>query len=390
MQPTDLRSHNLAEVLSTIARATVPPSRAELAQQTGLTKPTVSKLVEALLEADIISEGDSQRRRSSGRPTIPLTLSSEAIVGIGITISADQVAVLSRDLAGNDLYENRIYNTHLADPHNAARIAGELIAEAVLTLHRPERISGITVSIPGRMSEDRLSVVSSPGLGWKNVPFAQILRNNLHEEPRITSSLPQPLLGNDARLVARSEMMTRPNESFLLVHGETGIGGTVVLNGEILHGAHGWAGEIGHTVIDPQGPRCHCGNNGCLESFASAWALRERAHLSDDVHLDDLANHVPSAILQEAGYAVGLAIANSLGVLDLPTVVMAGYFGTHIDVMTPQIRAALNDHLLDASSRTITLARAHVDDSPALLGATQYALLPVLQDPVWFMERIEK
>lgn len=388
MQPTDLRSHNLAKVLNTIARATTAPSRAELAQLTGLTKPTVSRLVESLLDAKIITEGDAQKRRGSGRPTIPLLVSPGAIVGIGLTISADQVAVLARDLAGTDHFESHVYDDNLADPHHAALVSGTLIGEAALALRRPERVSGITVSIPGRMSEDRLCVVSSPGLGWKNIRFTQLLCAYIQEDSRIPQPLPLPLLGNDARLVARSEMMTRPSESFLLVHGETGIGGTVVLNGEILHGAHGWAGEIGHTVIDPQGPRCHCGNRGCLESFASAWALRERAHLPAHIHLDDLANHIPRQLLEEAGYALGVAIANAIGLLDLPTVVMAGHFGTQMDAISPSIRAALNGHLLDATNRPIDIVKAHVDDSPALLGATQFALLPALSNPTRFIEQL--
>lgn len=388
MQPTDLRSHNITAILGLIASSPTAPSRAELAHSTGLTKPTVSKLVESLLDAGLITEGDAQRGRGSGRPTIPLLPCPGAIVGIGVTISADQVAVLARDFAGTALFSRSIYSAGLANPEHAAHLAGSLIADAYEALADPTRISGIAISIPGRMSEDRTRVISSPGLGWKNVDFAKLVYRETTTDPRIHPGLPAPLLGNDARLVARSEMITRPGQSFLLVHGETGIGGTVVLNGEILHGNHGWAGEIGHTVVDPTGPPCHCGNNGCLESFASAWALREKAGLHDDVHLDDLANHVPPTLLEEIGYTLGIALSNAIALLDLPTIILSGYFGTHHHTLAPHIQHALTEHCLAATERTLTVDRAHIDDSPALIGATEFALLPALQDPVSFMGRV--
>lgn len=387
MQPTDLRSHNLARVLTAIVRAPEPLSRAGIAASTGLTKPTISKLVETLIAENLIVEGALQRTGGSGRPTTPLLPAQGTVYGLGIQVSADHAAILARDLAGGNLFTRKEYGANFGRPDQAADLVGKLIADARAALPHDCAIAGITISIPGRMSADRTQVVSAPGLEWSDLSFASMVHEAAIGKLADPSPLPSPLLGNDSRLVARSELISRPHESFLLVHGETGIGGTIVLDGEILHGDLGWAGEIGHITLDPQGPRCQCGRRGCLEAFASAWALRAAANVPDDVHIDELAQSIDGKALETAGMWLGTAISSALTLLDLQTVILSGYFGELFDSLETSVRHTIDAHCLSAPSAPITLAKSAFAADSTLVGATQYALLPLLNDPVAWVER---
>lgn len=387
MQPTDLRSHNLARVLTAIVRTPEPLSRAGIAAATGLTKPTISKLVETLIDENLIVEGPLQRTGGSGRPTTPLLPAPKTVCGLGIQVSADHAAILARDLAGETLFTHKEYGTNHGRPDHAAELVGQLISNAHNAVPEGCAIAGITIAVPGRMSADRTKVISSPGLDWADIDFASMVHTAAIRKVTAPAALPSPLLGNDTRLVARSELISRAEESFLLVHGETGIGGTIVLNGEILHGDLGWAGEIGHTTLDPHGPRCQCGRRGCLEAFASAWALREAAHVPEHVHIDELAHRIDGAVLEKAGLWLGVAISSALTLLDLQTVILSGYFGELFDAIETPVRRALDAHCLSAPSAPITLAKSAFAGDSALVGATQYALLPLLNDPVSWIER---
>jgi predicted NBD/HSP70 family sugar kinase len=127
-------------------------------------------------------------------------------------------------------------------------------------------------------------------LGWEDVDVALVLGN----APALQGVSLE--VGNDADLGALGESRTRSrlagvsrlDQNFLYIAGEVGIGGAVVLGGNLAGGMHGWSGEIGHAVVDPDGPLCNCGARGCLEQFASKDALLRRAGLPVDYSTEEL------------------------------------------------------------------------------------------------------
>ncbi|MCG7428073.1 ROK family transcriptional regulator [Helcobacillus sp. ACRRO] len=385
MQPTDVRSHNLARVLRRIAFAEDPISRADLAHSTGLTKPTVSKLVDQLSAGGLLIEGEPIRLGGSGRPMIPISAAGDGAVGIGIEISADHVAVLVRRLDGSTAAKEIEAGTFEDAPEAAARAAARLLAPHVETLASQTKIPGISAAIPGRISHDRSVVASAPNLGWEGIPFADMLQRELGQRVKRRSGYPRPRLGNDARLVARTEMLTRRGESFIVVHGETGIGGTVVINGQILHGDQGWAGEIGHVVVDPNGPQCRCGRSGCLESYASAWAIRRKTGLSEDIPINELPSKLAPEALDEMAYWLGIGLSSTITLLDIPTVVLAGYFGRMFPQIQQSVGETINAHSLAAEDRPVTIAEAAISDNGPLLGAAIYSLQPLLDNPLPYL-----
>ncbi len=405
MQPLNIRSHNLSRVLRHIAHAEGPLSRADIAAHTGLAKPTVSNLVDQLVTGGLVAEGAPERLGGTGRPMTPLRASRDGAIGIGIEVSADHVAVMLRQLDGSTSASSHTRGDFTNAPEAAAASAAELLIPLIHALRPATRIAGITAAIPGRISHDRRTVTSAPNLGWTDVPFSQLLHNQLtaHLNAENTTaphasgsrgpaghtrhqSLPIPLCGNDARLVARTEMTRRPGESFVVVHGETGIGGTLVINGDILHGSQGWAGEIGHVVVDPNGPPCRCGRSGCLESYASAWVLRKRANISDDAAIDEIPELINPEVLDDLAYWLGIGLASTLTLLDVPTVVLSGYFGRLFPQIHERVAATVAEHSLAAEARQITIAQAAEIDNAPLIGSSIYSLKPLFDDPLPWLE----
>jgi predicted NBD/HSP70 family sugar kinase len=197
---------------------------------------------------------------------------------------------------------------------------------------------------------------------------------------------------NDNRLSVLTEIDHRPGESFIYLRGSTGVGGAVVLDGALMGGAHGWAGEFGHTVIEPGGALCRCGRRGCLEAYVSYHALRERAGLSDDLLIEDLVDALAltrdrAEVIGMIGRSLGLAIANALNILDLTTVVLSGYLAPIADELEPVIRETVERHALAIEAGPVSIERSDGIEDPALRGAARAALEQVFASPGAWIRR---
>lgn len=379
MQVSHLREHNLSSLLHALATAESPTSRAELAKRTLLTKPTVSKLVEELISADLVVEG-APISAGAGRPMVPLTPARGTLLAIGLEIAADHVACLGIDLAGEVLSHRIEYRKVTATSAEAsidfaAELVGKVRAEA-----GDLPVVGVVVAVPGRIAPDDGRVLSAPNLDWTEVPLV----SRLLAHPELAGLAVQAQ--NDNRLSVLTEIDRRPGESFIYLRGSTGVGGAVVLDGALMSGAHGWAGEFGHTVIEPGGALCRCGRHGCLEAYVSYHALRERAGLSDDIFIEDLVDALAltrdrAEVIGMIGRSLGLAIANALNVLDLTTVVLSGYLGPIADELEPVIRETVERHALAVEAGPVLIERSDGQEDPALRGAARAALQPVFSAP---------
>jgi predicted NBD/HSP70 family sugar kinase len=388
VQSTHLREHNLSAILSALAVASsgaAPLSRAGLAQRTGLTKPTVSKLVEELVGANLVTEG-APRSVGAGRPMVPLTPARGTVLAIGVEIAADHVACLGIDLAGEVLGHRIEYRKVTAtSAEEAIDLAAELVGRV-----RAEAgdlpVVEVVVAVPGRIAPDDGRVLSAPNLDWTEVPL--VGRLLAHPELAGLSVRAQ----NDNRLSVLTEIDHRPGESFIYLRGSTGVGGAVVLDGALMSGAHGWAGEFGHTVIEPGGALCRCGRRGCLEAYVSYHALRERAGLSDDLLIEDLVDALTltrdrAEVIGMIGRSLGLAIANALNILDLTTVVLSGYLAPIADELEPVIRGTVERHALAIEAGPVSIERSDGVEDPALRGAARAALEQVFASPGAWIRR---
>lgn len=389
-----VREHNLSLVLSTILEPTRPLTRAKVAQHTGLTRATVSDLVETLIDADLVTELTPRLGEGAGRPGVPLSPAPRTVVGVGAEVAVDHIGVTVLDLTGLPVREHLVEGDFAgSDPEAVLARLGALVRgvvdDACAAGMRP---AGVAVGIPGLIEHSTGLVRFAPNLGWRDVPVVERLRAE--------SGLPHLpwTAGNDADLAARAEirgrarMLEEPTheQHFVYIGGFVGIGGAVVRAGAPATGLNGWGGEVGHSTVDPRGPECSCGANGCLEQYAGRPALLRRAGLPPTAGLDALVEAArgggsgtegPQRALEEAARAVGVAAATMVNIVDVDTVVLGGFYASIFDLVARDIRAELGRRVLGARWAPTRLERAAVEDLATLHGAALSVLERVLEAP---------
>lgn len=245
---------------------------------------------------------------------------------------------------------------------------------------------------PGVMDANGV-IAMNPNMGWVDVPFRDLLTAHF--------SLPV-VLEMDANAAALGELWrgaAQGLQTFAFVIVGTGIGAGIVLDGRVVHGAHGVAGEIGHTVIIPNGPLCGCGKHGCLEALSSGLAIARRANatlkLGRETRLSELGEplttqHVVAAaragdavaaeVLDDAAYYLGIGLANLITLLDPQAVVLGGGVGWGAyDLLLPPLRRSVQQHLNYWAARETPILPAGAGEQAGLLGAAYAALTSLSQ-----------
>jgi predicted NBD/HSP70 family sugar kinase len=264
-------------VLLRLLRAQPGLSRAQLAAASGLTKSTVGALVRELIEDGWLHEAGSHSVDGLGRPAIPLQIHVGVRALIGVEIAIEVVRVAAVSLQGEVLHAHAEALDSSA-PAAVCRQVARLVAGAHRRLLAAGlRLSGVGVGIPGAVDDATGMVRFAPNLGWRDVSLLPGLQEALAREGLDGVSVQ---LQNDADAAALGEYEFLDGEGedpLIFVSCDVGVGAGIVLNDRLFVGARGMAGEIGHTVLQIDGPRCSCGRNGCAEAFLGSRVLDRQA-----------------------------------------------------------------------------------------------------------------
>jgi predicted NBD/HSP70 family sugar kinase len=380
-----VRRHNSALVLNAISD--VPgSSRADVAVRTGLTKATVSSLVDRMITVDLVVEGAVAARSGPGRPGTALHLSPSGPHGLGVEIGVDYLATLLVDLTGavRKRWIQPVDNRALSP----AQVLGR-VAEAVRTaLAENVRLGGVGVAVPGLVESATGILRVAPNLGWREVDVRGELcrRVDLGDLP--------VLVGNEANFAALAELWHgvgsrdtvggADKQTFVHVSGEIGIGAGIVVDGGLFEGVLGFGGEIGHVLVDPRGPRCACGSRGCLERLAGQEEiLRQAGVATPDELLVKLAADDGSAVgaVVSAAHWLGIALAGVVNLLDLPTVVLGGTFARLEPWLRGPLGAELDQRVVSAAWSPVEVLAASLGAEAAVHGAAGSAVRAILADP---------
>ncbi|WP_030203918.1 ROK family transcriptional regulator [Terrabacter tumescens] len=389
LRQASLRHANLALVTRTVLAAETPPSRADVAAATSLTRSTVSRLVDELVAGGVLEEVESVVGGPGrpGRPATPLTASRGHFAALGLQIGVGHLAARLVDLSGTVLAE-RLVNVDLAGskPSSALRRLGSLAARVLAEAPEGCRVVGAGLALPGLVDVGSGRLLSAPNLGWEDVVPGTGLEEAL-------GGLELKLrVGNEADLAAYAFAHPAPGrdnepQDFVYLSGEVGIGGAVVLDGEVMTGRHGWAGEIGHVCIDPDGPPCRCGSTGCLEQYAGRLAMLSAAGLDVAAIDGELRGRVEAGdeqacdAVRSAGRALGIALGGVVNVLDIPTVVLGGHLAQVGELLSPEVEAVLARRVLSAHWVTPRVAIAPDDPAAGATGAALIALEELVRHP---------
>ncbi|TQM38597.1 ROK family transcriptional regulator [Pseudonocardia cypriaca] len=347
-----VRRHNLALVLGEVA-GPEPLSRAAVAARTGLTRGTVSSLVEELIAAGLVTEL-AAARGGPGRPASPLRLDPRGPAGLGLEVGVDTVGACVVDLTGAVRAQRTVVSDHRDDDPDAAlarltALADDLVAETGLP------IAGATVALPGVVGPAGV-LERAPNLPrWVDVAVGDALSTRLHGLP--------VRAGNEADLAALAERWAGGPSDAVVVSGGIGVGAGILLDGALFAGGGGRAGEIGHVVVEPDGQACHCGGRGCLETVAG---------------LEALAAGRPEAV-GAAGRALGIALTGAVHLLDVPAVVLGGSYPGCGPPLLDAVRAELTARVFSRAGVEVRFST--LGPEAALRGAATAVVQGVLADP---------
>jgi predicted NBD/HSP70 family sugar kinase len=378
-----LRSLNLGLVFRHIVAAGDPISRTELVELTSLTKPTVSRIVDDLVQGQLITEAGPAHGGGAGRPRVGLTLSKQGPAGLGLDIRGDCLAACVVDLTGEVRHlsfsparrPGRRPKTVLAELATMARDAMAVAASENLT------VVGAMLSVPGPVAESSV-VKFSPQLGWRDVDAGVLLRNSLEELPIAVD--------NEANLAALGELYASPEElrNFAYVSGELGVGAGLVLDGRLLRGARGWSGELGHVTVFPNGRICPCGANGCLQTYASVESILGKGSadegaspLSTILARADAGSKRTLSALDSAGVALGIALSDLVNLLDFDTILLGGSYSLLSSWLVDNIRSEIERRVLSSQWSSIEVRPALLGPDAAVIGAALTVIEQVRQNP---------
>lgn len=380
-----LRRHNLSLVLRHVLEAPAPISRAEIAARTGLTRATVSGLVDRLLAAGMICELPPSAPRRAGRPAVPLVPARGTLAAIGLEVNVHYLGARAVDLAGDVVADEvRVSDFRESGAEEVvnllARLAGTVVDGLVA---RRVRIVGAGLALPGLVDRESGLLRAAPNLGWHDVALDAVLAQPPFD------SLPLVQLGNEANLAAEAEARRHPDPrpSFVYVSGEVGVGGAIVHEGRVYQGRRGWSGELGHTTVEPSGPACACGSRGCLEQYAGKNALMTGAGLDPLLGVERLVQRLDAgeerarAAVQRAGWALGISLSNVINVVDVEEVVLGGIYGPLAAHLAPQIMSEAMLRVLSAPWSRPCVRGVQDARGRARTGAALSVLQSVVADP---------
>jgi predicted NBD/HSP70 family sugar kinase len=379
-----VRRHNLGVVLRHVAERG-PRSRAAIAQETGLNKTTVSSLIAELIDFGLVRETELELRGTVGRPALPVELSGRRVVGLGLEVGVDFLAVRAADLAGGERHRVLVSGDNRGRPvddvlDDLARLAREALADAG---EQDLITAGAVVALPGLVDSDGRLLIA-PNLGWSSVPVADLLSERLGRPPFPIRAENEANLGGLAELW---EGAGREFTDFLYISGELGIGAGLIIGGELFRGAHGFGGELGHTTIEPEGELCACGNRGCLETRVALGALLRAAGMDASSPVGELAARARAGdekvleALDAAGNWLGIGVASAANLVNPGGVVVGGYFATLAPWLMPGLQKELNDRVLSAEWDAPRVVTSALGAEAAVRGASAQALRRVFADP---------
>ncbi|ADU29319.1 ROK family transcriptional regulator [Evansella cellulosilytica] len=267
-----MKSLNRTLILNTIRTKGVIP-RSEIAKLTKLTPPTVTNIVNELIREDLVVETEPGTS-SGGRKPILLSINGKArfIIGVDIGVSG-KIRFGVSDLNGQ-IVKREV--KHLPNGSTSEKEFVKLLVTSLRALigslgSDKEKLIGVGIAMHGMVDSEQGIALWAPSLKFKDLPLKEELERALNLPIRVE---------NDAKALAIGEVWFgngQGEESLVCINVGEGVGAGVILDGKLLHGNDHIAGEVGHTIIDLSGPKCSCGNYGCLQAFASGQALKERA-----------------------------------------------------------------------------------------------------------------
>ncbi len=371
------RRRNLSAVLR-LVHTRRGATRAELTRLTGLNRSTVGGLVTELAGLGLVLEADPAID-GVGRPS-PRIEPNPDVVAVTVNPDIDAITIGMVGLGGRVRHRIRRTARRVPTVDRAVAVAAAVIDE-LISGAEPVRVLGLGIAVPGLVRESDGSVVLAPHLGWRDAPVAAAF----------TAGTGMPVrVANDARLAALAECTYGAgagHRSVVYLNGSaSGIGGGVVIEGRPLRGRSGFAGELGHTVVNPSGRPCHCGRRGCLETEVTRDRLLAALELTDadpetlDRRLLDADSPARTEVVRQLGWLTQAMIDIS-NAFDPELIILGGFLGSLQASDPERLTAAVGSQGFPALSEPPEVRRAALGSDLPVIGPAELIFAELLTDP---------
>ncbi|MGN7979267.1 ROK family transcriptional regulator [Microbacterium sp. 22195] len=373
-----VRRTNLGEVLRLVHHGG-PRSRAVITAETGLNRSTVSDLVARLAAAGLVREHDPDPTRRVGRPS-PIVAPSPDVVAIGVNPEIDAIEIGAVSLGGAVRLRERVPASN-PDVAEVVEVVARVVAAWRADALKDCRIVGTGVAVPGLVRAEDGLVRFAPHLDWHDADIAGPLAEALGLAV---------VVGNDASYGARAERLfgaaREHGDVVYLNGGASGIGGGLVLHGQLIGGEGGYAGEWGQTAASLTDAADRRVDGGVLEDEVNRARLVRAAGLTapDDAELERALTASDDAMVEAARQRRILAatLGNAVNVLNPSIIVLGGFLGSLREIDREGFDDEVRARALAASAERLELASAALGADRLLIGAADAALHRLLSDPL--------
>ncbi|MDT4970490.1 MAG: hypothetical protein QOG22_633 [Pseudonocardiales bacterium] len=386
-RPDAIRRHNLALLLGQVHRDG-ELTRAELTQRLDLNRSTIGSLVADLTELGLLEEWVPSGGDRAGRPSHVVGPRQDGPYAIAVDIDVTHLTIAAVGIGGHVLSRHTLPMDPTPSP--AELVAKHIVAAAAnVGVEVDERAwpIGIGISVPGTVDWHSGTVEFAPNLTWRHEEFGAMVAALAPPGLRV-------VVGNDADLAVIAEHVRgggRGSDDVVYLIGRIGVGAGIIVNGTPLRGHDGYAGEVGHNVVDASGPQCHCGKRGCVETYVGENALLELAGRTEPVTAGSIAavfadaaagDERASSAVRAVAAALGRTIASLVNVLNPERVLLGGSFTEVFRLAEKEMMEALDSHTMGDSRNAVQLCTPRLGDDSSLLGAAELAFGALLADPL--------
>jgi predicted NBD/HSP70 family sugar kinase len=382
---SSLRSRNTARILETL-RQNENFSRIDLAEYTNLDKKTVLNIVNDLFSRGMVRV-TARQTDGAGRPKEILGINGDFGRYAGIDLGGTHLSGVVVNFEGRRIASNNIEVHNGMEPETLMKLCvylmGNLLKDGGLTEYD---LSGIGISFPGFVTSSQGSVTSENFPKWQNIPIQKMFQDRYN----------LPVYVDDcSRLMALAELWFgrgRNCRDFIVADLGFGIGCGIVIDRKIFRGSGGKSGEVGHTLVDVNGPPCSCGSHGCIESFAAGWALSREAQKIMRRHPDSLlcetCGNSPEGVnfrqvvlaanlgdpycadlLKKAGEYIGIGLSNAISFFNPSRLIIGGRLIQDNEIMTRAIAETIKIKCMKQILEDVEITVSELGGSASALGA---------------------
>lgn len=362
-------------------------TRAELTSVLGLNRSTIGGLVTDLVNLGMVAEYVPAGRDRAGRPSYLVAPRLDGPAVLAVAVEVERIVSAAVGLGG--VVHARRQTLIEAESCSAAEVAEQIAQDSRWLAERlPPRAALISagISVPGTVRRSDGLVEHAPNLGWRATPFADIVAAALGSSMEVQ-------VGNDANLGALAEHQRGAAvglDNVVYVNGSVGVGGGIIADGAELHGIGGYAGEIGHIMLNPEGPPCHCGSNGCIETYIGEHALLRAAGVRGrygpaavTAVFEAAARGERKAVsaVHEVSIWLARTLAAMVNVFNPQAVIVGGFLANVVTAERASVEAELDRRAMTAALSAVRILTPGLGEDSSLIGASELAFQSLLAAP---------